>query len=240
MRPYNYYFEKRGGVSVSYPSSYEDIEWVNFWINNSHNDKQRKRRYLFLGDSSLRMIRKIAQRESCCDIDLLATSSTFEHSFFSSQINAFFMNNPFSYDGIFIQIGYHFLKNIKGNWLEKEDLNQYEYGYMAIVDYLKQFSSNIIILSSFTAVIPQRNRIGAILNRFCIINERLDEESNYIIEKKNTIAHEVAQKTGCSYIDIKSIMQKHPRLRRCDPIHYYPNGLRFATKEILKLIPPQQ
>lgn len=189
----------------------EELEWSNFWYNIKDEYKSGKR-ILLMGDSNMRMVRSRLQKAISCPTDLFATSSSFADKLFASQVDAFFCDNTKHYDAIMVQYGYHSLFS-KGNvYYTDEDYEAFEKTYLILIEYLKQFTSKIVICSSFFAVIPPKNKLEELLKRFRFRRELFNNEKNEVISNKNRIAESVARKSSCSYLDINTIINTPPTL----------------------------
>lgn len=118
MEDYFFYTRKENLELTTDSRSFENIEWSNSWINFELDDENSKKRILLIGDSSLRMTRKIVQQITGCPVDLFATSSTFQTMPFAYQLISFFSQTPHHYDTTFVQIGYHSINGMGGGKLQ--------------------------------------------------------------------------------------------------------------------------
>ena len=171
----------------SFLTEREDIEWSNFWIDRA-NDNSSKR-ILLIGDSTSRMIRSTFSKISGCPVDLLATSSALHDELFINQINAFFNQNKYKYETIFVQLGHHAVYNKMGGDYEENDYLIFENEYSALIEFLKQFTSNIILESILLTVVPYKH--FSYLYRKLRIKEKEDVHANYIKIRKNEIIKKI-------------------------------------------------
>lgn len=104
-------------------SGREDIEWSNFWWDKAN--KKTSRRYLLIGDSTVRMVRSTFARISQIPVDMIGTSSDIDDILFVSQIDAFFSTKQYDYDAIFLQIGHHARTAKDGGVYTDEDLYRF-------------------------------------------------------------------------------------------------------------------
>lgn len=80
----------------------EPVEWSNFWFDAA--DRSEKRRFLLIGDSTVRMVRSTFAAVAGCPVDMLGSSSSLDDELFVIQTDAFFRSVPYSYEAIFVQM----------------------------------------------------------------------------------------------------------------------------------------
>lgn len=215
----------------SFLTEREDIEWSNFWIDRA-NTKSSKR-ILLIGDSTSRMIRSTFSKISGCPVDLLATSSALHDELFINQINAFFNQSKYKYETIFVQLGHHAVYNKMGGDYEENDYLIFEKEYSALIDFLKQFTSNIILESILLTVVPYKH--FSYLYRKLRIKEKEDVHANYIKIRKNEIIKKIAIEKNMPFCDISSFMQKTKYVHK-DHIHYEKAAMPVIVQELIKYI----
>ena len=102
MRLYREYID----VAYDSLSPREPIEWSNFWWDSA--DKETEKRYLLIGDSTIRMVRHSLADSLHCPVDMIGSSSNLDDILFVSQVDAFFCSAFYrKYDAIFVQMGHH-------------------------------------------------------------------------------------------------------------------------------------
>lgn len=104
----------------------EKLEWCNFWWDKA-NEKTSKR-YLLIGDSTMRMVRSTFAKVSKTPVDMIGTSSDVDDVLFVTQIDAFFSTNQYKYDAIFLQLGHHGRVSKDGGFYSNLDLMRYRGG----------------------------------------------------------------------------------------------------------------
>lgn len=153
----------------------EDIEWLNYWIENADSYKKR---ILLLGDSVTREIRKKMQfylkREYA--VDLIAMSYCILDCMALEEIKHYFQTMPYQYKYIFYQMGAHHGYHIACAE-SVEDSEKFESRTAEILQFLKCYSLNVIVLS----LTPERDcdlKGNQLLNHNKEIAKR-----NWLIEK---------------------------------------------------------
>ncbi len=58
---------------------------------------------------------------------------------------------------IYVQIGHHSRINELGQSYEEKDYDDFEKDFRCFIEYLKQYTDNIILLGSFYSVIPNKH-----------------------------------------------------------------------------------
>ncbi len=211
----------------------EEVEWSNFWWDCANNPFDK--RYLLIGDSTIRMVRHPFADLLHCPVDMIGSSSNMDDLLFVSQVDAFFSSSLYrEYDAVFVQMGHHGRIGRDGGDFGPVDESAFRYSLIALVNFLSQFSKRIIIESIFDAVIPQTQRFQKWKIRHHLIPEVKDEKINRITRRKNEIAMEVVQQQTdlnsiCSYLDINDILASKQYLH-VDHIHYEADAIPFIIQ----------
>lgn len=154
MRTINQYIKR----TTDEPIAREDTEWANFWYDYARDSS--KKRILMIGDSTTRMVRSTFSEIYGIAVDMIGSSSNLHDILFKAQIDAFFASKCYLYDAIFIQLGHHFKKNDCGGGVEEEDYAAFKEDYSNLIDYMHQYTDNIILLSIFDSVtVAPHNKI---------------------------------------------------------------------------------
>lgn len=227
----------------------EPIEWTNTWFDNANTISLK--RYLIIGDSTARMIRSSFAKELKCPVDMIGCSSGLDDEIFVSTIDAFFNNNPYNYDAIFINIGYHSRTNKYGNCYNEEDYYKFKEDYIALLTFLSQHTNKIIAESIFDAIIPHKYpqiknlliRIG--IHRFTylfgLIKEVPDNEINKVTHHKNQIIKEIIKhlppklSNKCQYYDINFTMNNSHYLH-IDHIHFEEKAKSYIAHQMSRIL----
>lgn len=219
------------GKKTSNLTEREDIEWANFWIDRANTDSSD--RILLIGDSTSRIIRSTFSRLADRPVDLLATSSSLHDELFINQVNAFFMQTKYTYKAIFVQLGHHAVYDVGGHDYQETDYKIFEEEYSLFVDYLKQYTSNVILETVLLTVKPYKH-FSMFLRKFRV-KETLDEEANYVKVRKNQIIQKIAVEKNTAFCDMCNIMLKE-KFVHIDHIHYEKAAFPVIVKNLMKFI----
>lgn len=211
------YKELIGGGIYNGLSGRECLEWSNFWYDCT--DKETDKRWLLVGDSTARMVRSTMASELNIPVDLFGSSSAIDDELFVNQIDAFFRNSLYRYNCIIIQLGHHSRIGKDGKDYCDRDYDKFKHDLQLLVTYLRQYCSNVVLMTVFHSVIPLKGRFLNFLNRLHILNEKPDVSVNFIKNKKNIIIKDVATTLNVPFIDINAYMES-TSFRHVDHIHY--------------------
>ncbi len=233
MKPFSSFI----GTSTfdAYPAR-EDIEWSNFWWDSAN--KKTEKRYLLIGDSTIRMVRHALADAIKSPVDMIGSSSNIDDVLFVSQVDAFFASALYRrYDAIFVQMGHHGRVGRDGGPFEKSDEDNFENALTVFLQFLAQFSDRIIVESIFDSVVPPVKRIDRWLIRHHLKPEAFDNKINIVTRRKNDIAKSVvnilsANGVNCKYLDINALANGNQFLR-VDHIHFEGKAIPFIVKMMM-------
>lgn len=183
----------------------EDIEWLNYWIEDASTDKKR---IILLGDSVTRELRKKLQFYMRRDyaVDLIAMSYCILDDMVLEEVGHYFLASPYEYESIIYQMGAHHGYHIACSG-SLEDAEDFACRTVEILSRLKQYSAHVIAVSST----PER----------CF-----DKEGNRLfnhnreIAKRNRILGNAAQKAQVAFFDLNQKINGQD-LRYLDWCHFY-------------------
>lgn len=222
----------------------EEIEWANFWYSNA-NSTTEGGKYLLIGDSTGRKIRSSLEKTSGKPVDFLGTSAGLHDLLFWSQMNSFFAPVTWEYDVIYVWLGYHSLKNERGEYYCEDDFLLFDSDIRNILAFLEQYSKRVILCSALYPVEKKDNpnKLDILwfhLKPLCrLFKEKIVTEEAAVIEKKNKIIQSVAREKGVTYCDINKYMLSlcenyRTRCVHFDKIHYegkaFPLQVRFLLE----------
>ena len=118
-----------------------------------------------------------------------------------------------------------------GGDYEENDYLIFENEYSALIDFLKQFTSNIILESILLSVVPYKH--FSYLYRKLRIKEKEDAQANYIKIRKNEIIKKIATEKELPFCDISSFMLK-TKYVHYDHIHYEKAAIPVLVQELIK------
>ncbi len=225
----------------------ESIEWSNFWYSQSNSDHQSDR-ILLIGDSTVRMIRSTFERYQRCPVDMIGSSSGLHDILFIRQIDAFFASSEYRYSAIFIQMGHHSIRGDGGTPYQDDDYNRYKEDFIGLINYLRQYTENIILLTSFLNVTPIPSMFSSTLRSLPILlyrkifGETIDYSWSDVVIKKNEIVEKIARDEHLKFCDIDGMMRSKckgmfPRYIHKDHIHYVGSKAKTAiVKEYAKYL----
>ena len=233
MKPFSSFI----GTSIfdAYPAR-EDIEWSNFWWDSAN--KKTEKRYLLIGDSTIRMVRHALADALKCPVDMIGSSSNIDDILFVSQVDAFFASSLYRrYDAIFVQMGHHGRIGRDGGPFEKSDEDNFENALTVFLQFLAQFSDRIIVESIFDAVVPPTKRLRRWMVKHHFRPEEFDDSINVVTRRKNEVARSVAAKldnADCrfKFLDINTIVASQDFLH-VDHIHYEGRAVPFIVKTMM-------
>lgn len=102
-----------------------------------------------------------------------------------------------------------------------------------MIEFLKQFSSNIILESILLSVVPYKH--FSYIFRKLRIKEKEDVQANYIKIRKNEIIKKIASEKRLPFCDISSFMQK-TKYVHYDHIHYEKAAIPVLVQVLIKYI----
>ncbi len=217
----------------------ESVEWTNYWVDNANVPCER--RYLLIGDSNMRMVRRVLSQKSGCPVDLFATSAALDDAMFAYQIDAFFMQTTqYNYHTIFVQLGHHGIKSKNGElYHEEADYTQFKHDFSALLHYLTQFTNRIVVMSIFDNVMPE-GKMKTLLHWLHLTPEKPDMRYNIIKHRKNEImkevvAEEYAHDDNVRYHDILTEVSQQHFVHK-DHIHYYGKTYKWIAAQMLKWV----
>lgn len=221
----------------------ERLEWSNFWYDNTNINVEN--RILLIGDSTVRMVRSTMAEKTGYAVDMLGTSSGLHDIFFQKLVDIFFCSKQYKYKCIFVQLGHHSRINDFGKPYQEEDYTRFEKDYRALIEFLRQYCDNIVLLSIFYSVVPNkkhRNSIQKIVDIFRHYKlEKYDDEINAIKKKKNDVIRKLAQEENLDFCDINDIMKntatgKFTRFLHIDHIHYENSAKHYIVDQYIPYI----
>lgn len=212
MKPYKYFCKNFHNAK----EGREEIEWVNFWYSKAN--KKCEKKVLLIGDSTSRMIRSQLERELSIPVDLFGTSCGLHDVMFADQIDAFFANNTGIYTCIIVQIGNHSRINEEGRGYTQADYKTFQNDYLALISYLRQFGSSIVVETIFECV-QEKNIFQRILCFLRLLKEKPDEIINSNTIQKNDIIKKIAKAEGLALCDVNQFAKDHKFIRE-DHIHF--------------------
>lgn len=197
----------------------EMIEWLNYWIEDANIDKMR---IILLGDSVTRELRKKLNffMRGNYAVDLIAMSYSILDDMAFEEIKHYFQTTVYNYDFIIFQIGGH-----HGYCIEcaksVEDTKKFEFRITEILEFLKQYSQNVIVIP-----ITLENSDGKnVLNH------------NEEIQKRNQILKMVSKKLNLPFKDLNQKID-YKKMKYSDWCHFYEEGYEYISKLIMKEIFP--
>lgn len=226
----------------------ESIEWANFWYSQSNTIPLPARRVLLIGDSTARMVRSTFERQQGVPVDMIGSSCGLHDILFLRQVDAFFASSEYRYSAIFIQMGHHSIRGEGGELYREDDYARFRQDYMGLIAYLRQYSENIILLTSFLNVTPIPPKFDSVIKNIPfllyrkIFGEKIDYSWSEVVIKKNEIIMEIAKTEHLKFCDIDGLMRMDcngffPRYIHQDHIHYFGRRAKNAiVKEYAKYL----
>lgn len=185
-------------------STRENIEWLNYWIEDADTGKKR---IILLGDSVTRDLRKKLQfyMQKKYAVDLIAMSYCILDDMVLEEIKHYFQNSPYEYECIIYQMGAHHGYHIACAESE-EDAEKFAVRTLEILKCLKRYSLRVIAISS-------------------TLERCFDKEGqklfnhNKEIEKRNQLLEIAVQKAQITFWDLNKKMYNQV-LRYLDWCHF--------------------
>lgn len=217
----------------------ESIEWSNFWYDNANLKKRSSKRYLLIGDSTVRMVRSTFAKITKCSVDMLGTSSALDDVLFVNQLEAFFSNIIYKYDAIFVQLGHHGRISHHGGDYQDVDFAKYKEDFLKLIDFLKQYSDTIIVETIFDSVISKPGLMNLLMKKLNIIKEVEDDKINKCTKRKNQILLSLNEDQdlfdGVKILDINNLA-KEKHFYRIDHIHFESKAKKYIAQEMAKCL----
>lgn len=201
----------------------EQIEWLNYWIENANESKKR---IILIGDSVTRDLRKKMNfyLNKSYAIDLLAMSYCILDDMVIEEISHYFQSSQYQYDYIIYQMGAHhgyYVKCCKS----EEDSKKFESRIKAILCFFKKYSANVVAVSStFENCFDNGNK-----------NVR---NCNEEIEKRNQLLGMVAEKLQISFLDL-GLKLDYNILKYSDRFHFSDKAYENIARTIIMDIFPE-
>lgn len=217
----------------------ESLEWTNGWIDKANAAVDY--RVLIIGDSTARMVRSTLAKEINCPVDMIGTSSAIDDELFINFVDSFFLNTIYQYDIIFVQLGHHGRIGKDGGKYKDSDYDSFKTSFMCLIEFLKQYSKNIVIETIFDAVKPiKKNRVNSLLIKsgmmhflynFGLKKETKDIEINNVTSHKNLILYSLinVNRGGAKLLDINDIMNRQ-NFFHVDHIHFERKAKLYIAK----------
>lgn len=139
----------------------ERTEWSNTWIDKASDDIDN--RILLIGDSTSRLIRSTMASVTGRPVDMIGSSFAIDDELFVNLIDSFFLNTIYKYNTIYIQIGTHSLYGKEGRIFGEKDYNDHYRNLNVLIDYLKQYTDNIVLETCYLTVTKKINVKSSIM-----------------------------------------------------------------------------
>lgn len=181
-------------------------------------------------------------------VDMLGSSSGLHDILFLKQLEALFASECYQYSYIFIQMGHHSIRGENGELYTENDYNRFREDYIALINYLRRYSKNIILLTCFLNVLPLPSRLNSTLKSIPVLlwrkvfGEKIDYSWSDVVIRKNKIIQEISKSEKLKFCDISGIMREKcegmfPKYIHKDHIHYYGTGAKTAiAREYAKIL----
>lgn len=226
----------------------ESIEWANFWYSRANSLYDNGSRILLVGDSTVRMVRSTFENVTHVPVDMIGTSCGLNDILFLSQMDAFFVSSQYKYTAIFIQMGHHSIRGVDGNIYCDSDYEQFKKDYVGLICFLRQYCSNIILLTCFLNVSPLPSKMDGMITSLPVLlyrkifGEKIDFSWSNVVIEKNRIISEIATEENLKFCDIDEFMRLDcnglfPRFIHKDHIHFWGTKAKIAiVKEYAKYL----
>lgn len=195
-------------------SKREQIEWLNYWIEDANKFKKR---ILMIGDSVTRDLRKYVSFfvSDTFSVDLLAYSYGFIDSKFIEELKSYLNNSDYDYDKIILNLGGHH-GYLYDDCLESEG-NVFEGVISEVIKFTKAKCNELLY------VLPTYERK----------NDRDNSDHNKIIKQRNCIIKKILEEQKIDIIDINhtNIVSRGMYVDWC---HLNDMGNEMFALEILK------
>lgn len=201
-------------------SNRENIEWLNYWIENAN--KSEKKRIILLGDSVTRELRKklgFYMSENYA-VDLLAMSYNIFDDMVLEEIKHFFHTSIYQYDFVIFQMGVHHGHHIQCI-NSVEDAVNYEIRSIEILKILKQCAGTVIAMASTLESDIQEEK------------RKISCKYKNEIEKRNKLLENAALKLDIIFYDINEKMN-YLKVRFTDRFHFYEIEYEKIAKHIIR------
>ena len=195
---------------------HEEIEWLNYWIEDANVEKKR---ILVIGDSVARRYRnflnEIVKQEGYV-VDLIATSRSMLDVVLNKEIENYLLMANYKYEIVLYGLGAH-----HGYWIQCSNdelsIKLYKESIQVHINILKRYTHTIVILSGT----PERE-----------LSDKGELTANHNIEisARNKILKDIAEEYGYQYYDLfKYIKEKN--VKYVDLFHFNEEGcLRISCK----------
>ena len=215
----------------------EQTEWCNFWYDQANI--QVGKRILLVGDSVARQIRRTLSDILKCPVDLFGTSAALRDQMFWDQWECFFKNNLYRYQAVFIWVGNHSRMSEDGkSYFSEYDYLRFREDFTYLVEQCQKRSSKVIVLTTLHMYKCRKYNadIERIRRKLWIKpKEYLNEEENVVVEGKNRIMKEVANRYNLSFYDIDDRLMKS-KFWHVDFIHYIPESNLYVSQILRDLL----
>lgn len=194
----------------------EEIEWMNYWIQNADSEKKR---ILLIGDSVTRELRKWLNLfiEPHWAVDLVAMSFSILENTAYEEIKHFLETQNYSYEYIIYHLGCH--HGYYALCSEDEKIKQqYEKKVEEILCLLRVHCKELVVMSAT----PEREKDEY---GYC-------ENHNREIEERNAILHTICQKEKYKWLDMYREL-KGKEIEYTDWCHFRENTYEHMADRIL-------
>ena len=184
---------------------YENIEWDNTWMEQTHNSTAR--RILYIGDSITVGTRGAANAKGAGKVvfDNFGTSKALDNPFFFDSLRLFAAQQP-SRAAVFFNNGLH-------GWHLSEEA--YEHLYAFMLDELMEEFAEVPVVPMLTTC------------------STCDAYPNERVEARNAIVTRLAEARGLPVIDLYSVSCAN-REHITDGVHFDGEGYRALAEELLR------
>ena len=186
---------------------YEQIEWDNTWMEQTHNSTAR--RILYVGDSITVGTRGAANALGRGEIvfDNFGTSKALDNPYFFDSLRLFAAQQP-SRAAVFFNNGLH-------GWHLTEE--EYERLYADMLDQLISAFGDVPVLPMLTTFAT---------------NEGFP---NHRVQARNAIVRKLAARRGLTVIDLYSVAEAN-REHLSDGVHFDPEGYNALAHELIRTV----
>ncbi len=221
-------------------SSYEETEWLNYWIDQA--DAKNEKRILLIGDSTSREYRSTLAKKYGHSVDFIGLSSIFLDEFCLRQIELFFEFQKIPYELIQIQLGCHQLENLPAEWDRQAFYEAYRKQYANVIAFLKSRTKKLV-LATTTQIVEFRAPDNPILRRLYAKfhthrQERVDQTYETDIQIRNRIVRELAS-GDVGFNDLYALM-KSAHMRHVDHVHFEKKSKKVIAEAVLSFLEPKE
>ncbi|NUP98464.1 MAG: SGNH/GDSL hydrolase family protein [Armatimonadetes bacterium] len=197
----------------------ENIEWANFWFENTND--QKLPRVLLLGDSITWQYRPlVAERlKGIANVDALATSKAISDPAFLKEVA--YATADYPHAVIHLNNGLH-------GWQVTPE--EYEAGLRALLAQLRAACpESRLVWASSTPVASKAEGV------------KLDEGANAVIVARNAIAQRVAEELGLPVNDLYAVVlgELEQLTARKGDLHYNERGKTLQAEAVVQVIKEQ-